>query len=402
MTVITEQIQKVLEERATLFETEGKPIADIAAERSFTAEEAERSAKVDTAMGEFELRLNALRQQKAIEDQVAEFRSILSSDETLRSAVETELRAVLVERSKGEAEFRFNGKELKRALSVGTASAGGNAVPTTFLEQLVQGLRDFSSVVAAGATVFTTESGEEIRLPRVATFGAAGQYAEAATIAGTDPTLDQVTIKSYKLGQLITASRELLEDAAFDVEGFIVNLIAENIGMLAGARYAVGTGSSQTTGIITAATVGVTGSTGVVGAPSFDNLIDLHYSVSAPYRVRGSWLVADGALASLRKLKAAGTGEYLWQPSVSVGQPDLILGKPVYADANMAAPALGAKSIGFGDVSRYWVRIVNSLRVDRSDHAAFSTDQVAFRGTLRTDGALTDLSAFKTFQGGAS
>lgn len=402
MSTITEQIQKVLDERASLFETEGKPLADIAAERAFTAEETERSEKVDTAMDAFERRLATLRQQKSIEDQVKEFRDVLANDDTLRTAIETELRAVLVEKSKAEADFRFTGKELTRALSVGTAGAGGNTVPTTFLEQLLQGLRDFSSVVAAGATIFTTESGEEITVPRVATFGAAGQFGEGATIAGTDPTFDQVKIKAYKLGQLIRASRELLEDGAFDVEGFIVGLIAENIGMLAGARYAVGTGSSQTLGIIPSSTVGKTGATGVGGAPTFDDMIDLHYSVTGPYRRRGSWLVADGALASLRKLKASGSGEYLWVPAVTMGQPDLILGKPVYADPNMAAPAVGAKSVGFGDVSRYWVRIVNSLRVDRSDHAAFSTDEVAFRGTLRTDGVLTDASAFKVFQGGAS
>lgn len=402
MTAIRENIKTVLDERAQLFETEGKPLADIAAERAFTTEEAERAAKVDEAFAGFDRRLDTLRQQLAIEEQTREFARVLASDAAVRSAFETELRSVLVERTKPDAEFTFTGRELKRALSVGTAAAGGNTVPISFLDQLIQGLRDFSSVIAAGATVLTTASGEEIKMPRVATFGAAAQVAEATGIGGTDPTFDQPSLKSYKLGEYITVSRELIEDAVFDVEGFVVNLIAENIGLLAGSRYAVGTGSSQTAGIITAATAGVTGATAVAGAFTFDNLIDLFYSIGAPYRLRGSWLIADGALSTMRKLKASGTGEYLWQPAVQVGQPDLLLGKPVYADANMAAPAIGARPVGFGDVSRYWVRLVNTLRVDRSEHAAFASDQVAFRGTLRTDGLLTDPAAFKVFQGGAS
>lgn len=402
MTAIAENIKKVLNERASLWETEGKPLADIATERAFSAEEAERSAKVDTAFEEFNRRLTTLRQQAQVEQQVREFATVLASDPEVRSAFETELRSVLVTRSQSSAEFSFTGKELKRALSVGVGAAGGNAVPTTFLDQLIQGMRDFSSVLAAGATVIATSSGEQIKIPRVATFGSAVQVAEATAIVGTDPTFDQATLSAYKLGEIINVSRELVEDAVFDVEGFVVELISQNIGLLLGSRLAVGTGTGQTTGIITAATVGKTGAASVAGAVTFDDVIDLFYSVSAPYRAQGSFLIADGALAGLRKLKATGSGEYLWQPAVVAGQPDTILGKAVYADPNILAPAAGVRSLGFGDVSKYWVRMVNTLKVDRSDHAAFSTDQVAFRGTLRADGALVDPNAFKVFVGGAA
>lgn len=400
MTAIREQIKKVLDERANLWTVEGQPLADIAAERSFTDEERGKSEQVDSALLEFKRRLDMMQQQLAIEEQVRDFAAVLASDPAVRSAFETELRSVLVAREKPHADLTFTGLELKRALSVGTPSAGGNAVPTTMLDQLIAGLRNFSSVLNAGATIFTTASGEEIKIPRVATFGAAAQVGEATNVGGTDPTFDQVAVKSYKLGEYVGVSRELIEDAVFDVEGFVINLIAENIGLLLGSRLTVGTGVNQTTGLVTAATAGVTGAAGVF-APTFDNLIDLEFSVPAPYRLRASWLIADLALAGISKIKD-GNGQYMWQPAVQIGQPDILRGKPVFADPNMAGPAAGARPVAFGDVSKYWVRFVNSLRVDRSEHALFGSDQVAFRGVLRADGVLTDASAVKVYQSGTA
>lgn len=401
MTIVRENIKRLLDERANAWETTGKPLVDIAAERTFTAEEQETWTRAEEAFTGYSQRIKALELQLEQERAIADFAAALQSDVAVRVAFETELRSVLVERSNPFVDLRFTGKELTRALSVGTPTAGGNTVPKGFLEELIVPLRNFASVLAAGARIITTASGNEIEIPRLATHGAAATATEATQIGGTDPTFDKVSLKAYKFGDYRGISRELIEDSAIDIEGLIGDLIAENIGLLLGGKLAVGTGTGETAGIITAATVGKTGATGVTGAFTFDDLIDLLYSVTAPYRVNGAWLFSDQALAMARKLKGT-DGQYIWSPSVQVGQPDLILGKPVYTDANMVAPGLNAKPIGFGDVSRYWVRFVNQLRIERSEHALFGSDQIAFKGVLRADGVLTDLGAFKTFRGGAS
>ncbi|MEB0001607.1 phage major capsid protein [Cryobacterium sp. RTC2.1] len=401
MTAVKENIKRILEERAFLWENQGKALADIANLREFTAEERVKFEAVEADFGAFGQRIKALELSLDQERQINEFAALFQNDNTVRTAVETELRSVLSLREKSEVDFSFTGKEMTRALATGTAGAGGNLIPATFWDMLIQPLRNFVSVLNAGATQITTASGENITIPRVSSYGAAAAQVEATQLTGSDPAFDQTTLKAFKFGDFRDVSRELIDDSAIDIEGLITKLIGQNIGLLLGQKLSTGTGINQTAGIVTASTVGVTGATGVSGAATFDNIIDLFYSIGAPYRGNGSWIIADQALGGIRKLKDS-TGRYLWEPSVVFGAPDLILGRPVFGDPNMAAPAIGAKPILFGDISAYWVRFVNSLRIERSDQALFGTDQVAFRGVLRADGLLTDPSAVKTFQGGAS
>ena len=404
MTILMENLKRLLNERANAWEVAGKPLADIAAEREFTAEERGSWEKAEADFRSYTERIKALELTAEQERAVEAFGDMLKDDQAVRTAVLSELRSVLVERATVATDLTWEGREMTaalRALSVGTPTAGGNTAPSQFLAELIRPLRNFSSVLNAGARIITTSSGTDLIVPRLNGPGAAAATTEAATLTGTDPSFNQVTLKAYKFGDYRGISRELIEDSAIDIEELIVTLIGENIGALLGEKLAVGAGTTETAGLITAATVGKTGATGVAGAFTFDDIIDVHYSVAAPYRVNGAWLFADAALGSARKLKGT-DGQYIWSPSVQVGQPDLILGKPVFTDAYMANTAINAKPFGFGDVSRYWVRMVNSLRIERSEHALFGSDQIAYRGVLRADGVLTDASAFKTFRGAAS
>jgi HK97 family phage major capsid protein len=135
-----------------------------------------------------------------------------------------------------------------------------------------------------------------------------------------------------------------------------------------------------------------------------DNLIDLYYSVIPQYRNSPScmWMMADTTVAQVRKLKDT-QNRYLWEPSLQLGVPDSFLGKPVITDYNVAAVALGAKSVLFGDFSTYFVRFAGGARFERSDEYAFNTDMVTFRALMRADGNLVDRTgSVKYFAGGAS
>lgn len=400
MTVLDDNILAVLQERAALFENEGKGLADIASTRAFSAEEQERANKVDAQFDALDARLNLLNKSKAAASAVDNFREALStrgSDVDLAA----ELRGLLTQRDHDPVAAKFTDAEFTRALSVGTASAGGNTVPKLFLDYLAESLRQFSPLWEAGATPFVTETGADVTLPRLAGFGAAAAVTEGTQIGGTDPSFAQVTFKAYKYGDFRGISKELVEDSIVDIERLVGRLIGENIGYLFGQKLSVGVGTTEPLGIITAATVGKTGATGVGGAFTFDDLIDLQESLLAPYHINSSWLLANTAMATARKIKDT-TNQYIWQPSTQIGQPDQLFGRPVYRDPYMSGVGLGAKSVGYGDVSRYWIRTVGETRVERSDHALFGSDQIAFKGVLRGDGNLLDLSAFKTFQGGAS
>jgi HK97 family phage major capsid protein len=256
----------------------------------------------------------------------------------------------------------------------------------------------------AGATVLNTNSGESIQVPKTTSHSTAGIVTEGGTISASDPAFGQITLGAYKYGTLIQVSRELLEDTGVDLEGYLAMQAGRALGNAFGAHAITGTGTSQPRGVVTDATLGVTGGAGVVGAFTSDNLIDLFYSVIAPYRASGSakWIMRDSTVAVARKLKDT-TGQYIWQPGLTADAPDTILGKQVLTDPNVAATALSAKSVLFGDFSQFFIRLAGGVRFERSDDFAFNTDLVTFRALLRADSALVDLTgAVKYFAGNAA
>lgn len=291
-----------------------------------------------------------------------------------------------------------------RALSKGTATAGGNTVPTDFVNRLYEHLIETATLLRGGATVLNTTSGENIDMPVTTSHGTAALVLEGGTIPQADPAFGKRTLGAYKYGDLILVPNELLTDTAVDLTGYLSRQAGRAVGNALGAHLVTGTGSSQPAGISTSTTLGVTGATGVAGAPNFDNIIDLVYSVIGPYRnsPNAAFLIKDTTAGALRKLKDS-SGRYLWEPTVTAGVPDRMLGYPVLTDPYMPATAVNAKSVIFGDLSTYYVRLVNGVRFERSDDFKFDTDQVAFRCLMRGDGLLLDQSgAVKHFVGAAT
>lgn len=291
-----------------------------------------------------------------------------------------------------------------RDLTKGSATAGGNTVPTSFYDQLIAHLIEVSGVMMAGPTVLNTASGENLEVPVTTAHSSAALTSEATGITESDPAFAKRTLGAYKYATLIQISRELIEDTGVDLLGYLSMQAGRACGNAFGAHLATGTGSSQPAGIATGASTGVTGATSVSGAFTADNLIDLHFSVIAPYRNSPScaWLMRDATLGAVRKLKTT-DNQYIWQPGMTVGAPDTLLSKPVYTDPNIAAVATSAKSVLFGDMSAYFVRLAGGVRFERSDEYAFNADLVTFRCVVRGDGILADQTgAVKAFVGGAS
>ena len=177
------------------------------------------------------------------------------------------------------------------------------------------------------------------------------------------------------------------------------------IGNKFGSDLVTGAGSTQPTGFMHSPTVGVTGTTtGVSGAPTYANLVDLEYSVIAPYRQSKScyWIAADKTIGGFRKIVDSNSRP-VWEPSMVLGSPDLLLGKPLVADPFMPAVATGAQPVAFGDFAQFFVRLVGGVRFERSDDYLFNQDLVAFRCLLRGDGQLIDTTGcIKVYQGSAT
>lgn len=394
---------RLLEKRAAIY-NEAKEILELAVaeNRDLSAGEQERYDRAMTDMAELRERADKF---------VADEASAKAAEESLRGLA-TRPEPKFEARDLG-AEFRALARgeiskievgESFRALSKGTATAGGNTVPTTFNGRLWEHLIETATLLRGGATVWTTNSGENIDQPITTSHGAAAAVAEAGTLAGTDPAFSKRTLGAFKFGQLILLSKELVEDTGVDIEGYIARAAGWGLGNAFGQKLVVGVGSTEPTGIFNNTTLGVTSGTGVAGVPTFDNLIDLLYSVTTVYRNRPStgWLIKDSTASTLRKIKDT-TNQYIWQPSVVAGQPDRLLGYPIYTDPYVAATGVNNKSVAFGDLSAYVVRVVNGVRFERSDEFKFDTDQIAYRAILRGDGLLVDQTgAVKHFVGAAT
>lgn len=408
---MSEMVKRLRDRRQNVWE-QAKDLADRAAEenRAFSSEEQGQWDAMNDELNKLDERIKAALDTEARAKEAEEaFNRLENKPQERKGPQEQEQESEFRAFARGEKgrvfEVKPDGPVNFRDLTKGTATAGGNTVPTSFYNRLAEHMIETSAILRAGAFVLNTGSGENLQVPKTTSHSSAAIVAEGASISESDPAFGQVTLGAFKYGTMIQVARELIDDTGVDLEGYLARQAGRALGNGFGAHAITGdTSGNNPKGVVTRATTGVTGGTGVTGAFTADNLIDLKFSVIEPYRMSTAcvWLMRDATLASVRKLKDS-NGQYLWQPSLVPGEPDTILGHRVVTDPNVAATATSAASVAFGDVSQYYVRLAGGIRFERSDDFAFSTDLVSFRALMRADGDLIDLTgAVKKFVGGAS
>ena len=282
------------------------------------------------------------------------------------------------------------------ALQEGTDSEGGYLVPDEFERTLVEALEE-ENVFRTLAHVIKTSSGDR-KIPVVASKGSASWVDEEGAYQESDDAFSQVSIGAYKLGTMIKVSEELLADSVFDLEAYISKEFARRIGAREEESFFNGDGKGKPLGILATAggaEVGVTAASAT--AITADEVIDLFYSLKAPYRKNAVWVLNDATVKQIRKLKDT-TGQYLWQPSLVAGTPDTILGRPVKTSAFMPTAAAGAKTIAFGDFKYYWIADRQGRTFKKLSELYAANGQVGFMGTQRVDGKLILPEAIKVLQ----
>ena len=282
------------------------------------------------------------------------------------------------------------------ALQEGTDSEGGYLVPDEFEKTLVEALEE-ENVFRTLAHVIKTSSGDR-KIPVVASKGTASWVDEEGAYTESDDAFSQVSIGAYKLGTMIKVSEELLADSVFDLEAYISKEFARRIGAREEESFFNGDGKGKPLGILAAkdgAEVGVTAASAT--AITADEVIDLFYSLKAPYRKNAVWVLNDATVKQIRKLKDS-TGQYLWQPSLVAGTPDTILGRSVKTSAFMPTAAAGAKTIAFGDFKYYWIADRQGRTFKKLSELYAANGQVGFMGTQRVDGKLILPEAIKVLQ----
>ena len=282
---------------------------------------------------------------------------------------------------------------LRDVLEVGTDGNGGYLVPTEFERKLVQTLDENNVMRTIGCKVITTQN--ERKIPVANGHTVAAWTAENGAYTESDPSFAQKTIGAFKLTDLIKVSDELLADAAFDIAGYISEEFgrafgeAEEEAFINGAVQAGQTEIDRPTGLFIPAASGGAG-TGVTTAGSSitaDELISLVYSLKAPYRKNAKFLMNDATVSAIRKLKD-GNGAYMWQPSMTIGEPDRLLGFKLFTSPKVPVVASGARVVAFGDFSSYWIADRSGRTIKRLNELYANNGQVGFTCTERVDGKL--------------
>ena len=285
--------------------------------------------------------------------------------------------------------------EIHNALKIGEDDHGGYLAPDEFERTLVEALEE-QNIFRQFAHVITTSSGDR-KIPVVASKGTASWIDEEAAFPESDDTFGMLSIGAFKLATTIKVSDELLHDSVFDVASYIAKEFARRIGAAEEEAFFTGNGTGRPTGILNATGGAETGVTSAGANISFDDVIDLYYSLRSPYRRNAVFMMNDSTVRTLRKLKN-GSGDYLWQPSVTAGTPDTILNRPVYTSSYMPTVAAGAKSILFGDMSYYWIADREGRTFQRLNELYAPTGQVGFLSFERVDGKLILPEAAKVLQ----
>jgi HK97 family phage major capsid protein len=358
--------------------------------RGLDAAELEKIDRIeaDIRKADQSIEVAARAEERKVEASVAAkgFIPTVSED---RSASEI-LRGIAMGEVRGGHEFS------KRAALVPST----NTVPKSFYDEVFDVAR-LSGPMLETSEVINTQSGEDLTLPTLTAYSTAALTAAGSAISASEPTYSSITLGAKKYAFLIQAANELVTDAGFDLAAHLARQAGNAIGYAVNSALTLGTGTTVPTGIVTAAGSGVTGGTGVAGGFTADNLIDLAYSVDgAVRRLPGAGFMANGqTIGAMRKLKDT-AGNYLYQ--VGVGYPDTFAGFRVVENPHVAAIATSAKSVIFGDLASYKVRVAGGIQVQSSQDYAFNQDLTTWRFLIRLDGALTHASHVKTFAGAAS
>lgn len=281
---------------------------------------------------------------------------------------------------------RKNYLDIKNVLEIGTDPNGGYLVPDEYEKTLIEGLKD-ENFFRTIAKVIRTQNGT-YTIPVVASHGTASWMEENALYPESDDTFDQISLSAYKLGTAIKVSEELMNDSVFPLESYIASEFTRRIGAAEEEAFLTGDGQKKPEGVFTKVANTEGALTEISGTTiSFDNVMDVFHSLRSVYRNKAIWILNDTTIKALRKIKD-NNGNYIWQPSVAVGQPDTILNRPY--KTSIYAPELAAGNVAllFGDFSYYWIAERQGRSFKKLSELYAANGQIGFLASERVDGKL--------------
>lgn len=382
----------MIAKRATLWE-EAKNFLDTHTDKDgkMSAEDAATYDKMEADIIELGKNIDRFQRAEDAAKQLAQPTTKTIVTAPMNDAPQTKAGRDSKEYSKAVLDFiRSKGKKVSNIMQEQVNADGGYLVPAEWDSRLIQGLEEENVMRQLGTTIST--NGEH-RINIVASLPTAYWTAEAGTIQDSDAKIDQVQLDAHKLAILTKVTNELLADNAYNLEANLLDMFARRIANAEEDAFINGTGTGQPTGLFTtmldpanAAYVQATAGASIAA----DDIVDIVYKLARPYRRNAAFLMNDATLGLIRKFKD-GNNAYMWQPTYTAGEPDRLVGYPIYTSAyapTIPATASADPILAFGDFSYYNIgdRGTRTLQVLNELYAG--NGMVGFLMTERVDGLL--------------
>jgi HK97 family phage major capsid protein len=299
-------------------------------------------------------------------------------------------------------------QSIRNTMSTTTVGQGGYTVQSDIAKELIDKLAGYAGMRTVASRIVTDDGGP-LSYPTSDGTSETGEWiAENTTATATDPSFGTVALNTFKASsKIIAVPFELLQDSSIDVVAMVYKRINDRLGRTMNTAFTVGSGSAQPNGLVTAASVGKTGTTGQTLTIIYDDLVDLIDSIDYAYMgATLRFMTSQSMRKVLRKIKDT-TGRPIWTPNydagIAGGFTDQLLGYELVLNNDFAVPAANAKSMAFGDMSKYMIRDAMQLTLFRFDDSAYAKlGQVGFLAWMRAGGNLIDTAAVKLYQHSAT
>lgn len=309
---------------------------------------------------------------------------------------------------------------VRNTMSTTTAAQGGYTVQSAVATQMIDILKAYGYMRKVASQI-TTEQGNPLSYPTSDGTSETGEWiAQNTTATGADPTFGTVALNVFKASSKVVAvPYELMQDAQIDIQAMVFKRLSDRIGRVSNTGYTVGDGVTMPNGLVTASSVGKTGTTGQTLTIIYDDLVDLIDSLDAAYLdvpttaqdlpgAAPGFMMSQTMRRVIRKIKDT-AGRPLWTPSYDAGlggkasTPDMLMGYPVFINNDMPVPAANAKSLAFGNFHKYLIRDAMDITFFRFDDSAYAKlGQVGFLAWARTGGNLLDVNSVRLYQHSAT
>lgn len=342
------KLQKIIDKRATIWQS-AMDLIDKAPDGNLTPENEAKFNEMTKDIDTLTKSIDRMKKMNAISNKLNE-----PINTPIRNPIESgckpkDFRATKEYREAAVTALRTNFKKITDILMEGQDTTGGYLIPDEWDKRLIDVL-DEENVMRGLCHTLKTSGEHKINIAD--SKPTASWIEEGQAFQFSDGTFDQKILDAHKLHVGIKVTDELLYDAMFDIESYIITCFGKAIANAEEDAFINGDGVHKPFGIFDAAQGGQRKVTTNGVKISADDVMDLIYALKRPYRKSAKFLMNDNTVSALRKLKDA-TGQYLWQPALTQGEPDKLLGYPVLTSAYCPVIETGKACIAFGDFSHY-------------------------------------------------